>query len=334
MMRNIFMLSVVFVTIVATSFILRKQQWNTDSKVSEVLKSLGEKVPAHAIKKVDSSLVNKGEELFKMGFTTDANGKNTGRISRHYVCTSCHNNVNEDPVLSDPNPTDRLAYAKKNHLPYLQGTTLYGTVNRASWYNDDYEKKYGSLVAPARDTLENAVQLCAEVCSQGRKLTQWELEAMMQYLWSIELHIGDLNLSDEELSKVEAGGNEAVTLIKSKIAPKSPATFIEAIPVSERKYGAEGDVGNGEVIYTQACMHCHSPKAGITHLKLENNKLSTQQLANSLDKTSDMSVYQIVRKGTYPYAGYKAYMPHFTEERLSNQQLEDLVAYIKSKCTN
>ena len=51
-----------------------------------------------------------------------------------------------------------------------------------------------------------------------------------------------------------------------------------------------------------------------------------------LKKTSEMSVYEIVRRGTNPIAGYKPYMPHYTQEKLSNQQIEDLVAYINKKC--
>ena len=32
--------------------------------------------------------------------------------------------------------------------------------------------------------------------------------------------------------------------------------------------------------------------------------------------------------------GYKPYMPNYTKERLSDKQLEDLMAYIKNNATN
>ena len=41
-------------------------------------------------------------------------------------------------------------------IPFLQGTALYGAVNRTSFYNGDYEKKYGSLVSKARNDLREA----------------------------------------------------------------------------------------------------------------------------------------------------------------------------------
>ena len=40
------------------------------------------------------------------------------------------------------------------------------------------------------------------------------------------------------------------------------------------------------------------------------------------------SIYHVNRYGTKPMGGKKAYMPHYTLEKMSNQQLEDLRAYI------
>ena len=93
-----------------------------------------------------------------------------GKQSKHFVCTSCHNIQKEDPDLSIADPQARLEYARDMELPYLPGTTLYGAVNRTSFYNGDYEKKYGDLVKPARNNLREAIQLCAVECSQGRAL--------------------------------------------------------------------------------------------------------------------------------------------------------------------
>jgi len=43
------------------------------------------------------------------------------------------------------------------------------------------------------------------------------------------------------------------------------------------------------------------------------------------------SIYQVVRWGTSPLTGKKAYMPQYTAEKMSVQQLEDLRAYILSQ---
>ena len=40
---------------------------------------------------------------------------------------------------------------------------MYGTVNKVSWYNGDYFKKYGALVKPANQSLKEAIHLCATV---------------------------------------------------------------------------------------------------------------------------------------------------------------------------
>jgi mono/diheme cytochrome c family protein len=40
-------------------------------------------------------------------------------------------------------------------------------------------------------------------------------------------------------------------------------------------------------------------------------------------------LYQIVRYGTYAKTGRKQYMPLYTKEKMSDEQLNDLVAYIK-----
>ena len=64
-------------------------------------------------------------------------------ISKYYVCTTCHNLEIEDPDLRVSDPETRLTFAKENDLPFLQGSTFKGIVNRESWYNDDYVKKYG-----------------------------------------------------------------------------------------------------------------------------------------------------------------------------------------------
>ena len=123
------------------------------TKVNDVLFALGDPVPKWFPKDVSAENIQRGKEIILEGRTTAPDGKRSKYVSVYYMCTSCHNNVIEDPLLTVSNPQDRLEYAREHQLPFLQGTTFYGITNRESWYNDDYYKKYGDLVEPAADDL-------------------------------------------------------------------------------------------------------------------------------------------------------------------------------------
>jgi mono/diheme cytochrome c family protein len=45
------------------------------------------------------------------------------------------------------------------------------------------------------------------------------------------------------------------------------------------------------------------------------------------------SMYQVIRYGTPPKSGKRAYMPQYTSEKMSDQQVADLRAYIESRAT-
>ncbi|MGB0932126.1 MAG: hypothetical protein ACPGVB_15185, partial [Chitinophagales bacterium] len=158
--------------------------WDENTPVAEILKNLGGEVSNHGVENPTAAMIEQGKDLVLKGIATTPNGNKTAKQSKSFVCTHCHNVQQEDPNLALPNPDDRLTYAVENDMPFLQGTTLYGVVNRTSWYNNDYEKKYGDLVKPARNNLREAVQLCAVECSQGRALEEWEMDAVIAYLWT------------------------------------------------------------------------------------------------------------------------------------------------------
>ena len=63
-------------------------------------------------------------------------------------------------------------------------------------------------------------------------------------------------------------------------------------------------------------------------MTLETDKVTFQKFKRHLSKNTDYNLYNIVRHGTYAGEGKPRYMPLYPEERLSNQQLEDLKAYI------
>lgn len=302
---------------------------NDNRSLYDLLIELGAEAPSHAESRSDESIVQKGYELVHEGKTTKPNGGKTTFISKHYVCTHCHNIDQEDPDLRFSNPDTRLTYAIENELPFLQGTTFKGMVNRETWYNDDYVKKYGDLAKEAHNSLEESVQLCAQECSQGRPVEDWEMEAILAYLWTLEYKIGDLGLSEEDMSKLqstELKNVEKIALLKSYYSTKSPATFTDPPGDLSKGYGLLGDSQRGEALYKLSCQHCHSPD-GVSMFVLDDSKLTFKKFINHMERWTNFNLYQITRRGTYPVLGHQPYMPHYTQERMSDQQIEDLRSY-------
>lgn len=309
-----------------------------DTSVADLLVKLGDKKQPHqAMMNLKGVSVENGRRLIFEGFADKPGGGKNAKQSAHFVCTSCHNTVRDEPDLGAVNAQARLEYSADKGLPMLQGSALYGVVNRSTFYNGDYDKKYGDLVKPARENLREAIQLCAVECAQGRKLEPWELESILAYLWTIDLRTEDLNLSEEELASIEealnkAGDKEAaVSLIKEKYLSGAPATFIK--PPEDRKKGYEvqpGNIENGKLIYEVSCLHCHEGQR-YSYFNLDGSDLSLDYLDKHFPRYTRYSTYQVTRYGTSPVPGKKAYMPLYTEEKMTNQMLEDLRAYIVSE---
>lgn len=303
--------------------------------IAEVLMSLGETPAEHYIK-IDSAMARRGEEIVLTGRTTDLKGRRTDFVSKYYSCTSCHNVEQEDPDLRFSDPEARLPYVKEKGLPFLQGTTFKGIVNRESWYNDDYVKKYGDeKIEIAHESLRESIQLCAVECSQGREMEDWEIEAVLAYYWTLQFTLGDLGLTAEELTKLNTESKVPEqkaalrTWIRSLYAQTSPAHFYDAPPSKREGYpGLTGDAARGKDLYELSCLHCHKP-GGVSHYPLGDDKLSFRHLRKMIPKDSHFSLYQIVAYGTYAIPGHRPYMPHYPAERMSKQQVEDLRSYIE-----
>jgi len=304
------------------------------TSVSEVLEMLGED---HSAKKPNLSLkgasAEVGEELFKYGFATKTGGGKTRKQSKHFVCTSCHNIVKEDPDLKVSDPQARLEYTAEKGLPFLQGTTMHGVVNRETYYNGDYYKKYGDKVEPARHDIRGAIQLCAVECAQGRPLKDWEMESMLAYLWSLEMKVSDLDMSKSELADVESesiSNDEKIANVKSKYLLGSPAHFM--LPPADRRVGTglTGDPANGKLIYDGSCLHCHY-QAKYSFFHLDDTKLSFKHLKKKAPTYHNHSLYQVTRWGVPSKSGKRSYMPQYPQEKLSDQQLTDLMAYIEEQ---
>jgi len=193
-------------------------------------KDYSKKKPNTKLKGVSAAV---GEDIVKYGISKRPGEKKSRRQSKHFVCTSCHNVEREDPNLAFPTPEARLNYTIEKGLPFLQGTTLYGAVNRDSYYNGDYEKKYGELIKPARHDIRGAIQLCAVECAQGRKLKDWEIESVLAYLWTIDLKVKDVNLTDIDkdflgyILENMGDKDKGLKLLDDKYAKKSEATFLD-----------------------------------------------------------------------------------------------------------
>ena len=322
----------------ATSLtISSSSDWDKNTPLIDVLVSLGETRPDHFLEIVTPEMVQQGREIVFDGKTTNTTGKSTGYVSKYYTCISCHNTVREDPDLSVVNQESRLEYAVQHAIPYLQGSTFWGMVNRETWYNDDYVKKYGDLVIKANKSLKESIQLCATVCSQGRAMNDWEMQSVLAYLWSLQLHLGDLELTAEEWKKIKMHDDEIqkehlLSVLKEKYLLKSPATFSDPPEDKSKGYGMAGRPEKGEAIFNLGCRHCHRPR-GESDVVFNDSKVTYRWLnRHKLDNTQ-LSIYEIIRHGTYAEFGHKEYMPNYTEEKMSNQQIEDLRAFIELKCS-
>ncbi|MBC6995783.1 cytochrome c [Neolewinella lacunae] len=308
---------------------------DADTPLYEVLRALGTPERADVmVRPVAGASAELGRRLVLEGINV-----NGGQQSAHFKCTSCHNVVREDPILHLPDPAARLAYASANNLPFLPGTTLWGAVNRKSYYNGDYEKKYGDLVKNARRDLRGAIQLCATECAQGQALDEVAMESVVAYLHTIGLRVKDLPETAPSLEQIngaisrKSAENESlVRELEASILTASPATFV--LPPTDRNVGypvAEApDLAHGEALFQRSCLHCHGQRR-YSFFELAESDFHYNYLTKHFPRYTRYSTYQVVRYGTSPIPGKLAYMPHYTAERMSDQQVEDLRAYLASK---
>jgi mono/diheme cytochrome c family protein len=260
-------------------------------------------------------------------------------------------------------PEARLTYIESTNpnLSLLPATTFWGIVNRDSFYNDYYAQYHG-LCAPETTTdvqlaiggpdssgncapgtrrmnpnsLEDALQVCSAYCSEGRYMVRWELDAVMAYLWDLEVKLDDLVLTDAERNeitgsllnlKASAKAVEAArALLGTKYLRAAGDTFRDlpeltvngdsSVRVGPYSDGAAytGDSRRGEQVYARSCAHCH----GTAIMPLKGAALIG----------SVKLYYQALAKGLP--AQNAPYMPEFTLQRLSRQQSADIQAYLDS----
>lgn len=339
-----FLLSIGIVSMVAIgamSFSLnnikKAYDFNDSTAVWELLGILGRE-NAPILKSMVGASVEKGRDLVHKGYTVNEKNRNTNKISKFFVCTSCHNVKKEFEFQNQISAEDRLAYADKNGLPFLQGSSFYGIVNRSTFFNGDYQTKFKEErgIKEANTDLRAAINFCARVGTQGRELEEWEIESILAYFWTLQFRVGDLNLSDQEKKKIKlcisenSHKNEALKIIESKFAAAMPAHFLK-IPrfqkIEEERLSDPSRIHQGKVIFNQSCLHCHLHKK-YSFFGLENDRITLKSMESATRKQNYIfSMYYLVREGLEPRAGHRSFMPLFTAEKMSEEQLKNLYIY-------
>jgi mono/diheme cytochrome c family protein len=319
--------NLILLTLTVSFSIFSVESVDFDMPLREFYNLLGEKDKNHYTGPYKASEISTGKDLFTKGQAISPTGELGEKISQVFTCTHCHNSVIEDPDLAINDPEARLSMAKKNMMPFLQGTTMYGSVNRSTWFNDDYIKKYGEIIIkPARKNFINAVKLCSKECSVGRDLANWELRGMLAYLWTLEYKLKDLNFNQNEKEVINDykshPKNKVFGIIGSKFLNKSAATFVEP-PQEGSTYGTNADPTNGKIIFERSCIHCHGLTNKISGVIKFRDNLRTYKYLSKYKHN-----YYVLRKGI---DSSSIYMPHYSLEKMSNKQADDFYAFIKSK---
>ena len=91
-----------------------------------------------------------------------------------------------------------------------------------------------------------------------------------------------------------------------------------------------GNADNGRLIYENGCLHCHY-QGRYSFLHLDKSRLSFKHLRKTMTKFGRHSIYQVIRWGVPSKSGKPSYMPQYTQEKMSDQQLADLRAYIEAE---
>jgi hypothetical protein len=265
-------------------------------------------------------------------------------LSPHYKCTHCHNHVREDRTLWDQDPNVRFAMiearggrtpAGEFPLMLAPGTTLWGAVNRESFYNQSFEAYHFLTVPGDREmnpnSLEDATQICGRYCSVGRFMQPWEMTAFMTWYWDMEVKLADLDLpASVEADVLKSLTNPATpadqvtkyrALLRRSHLTRAGADYIhppkeigtDTVGPYPDKIAYKGDPAIGARLYKVACDQCHGPD--------KPNVKSGKALFREPKR-----FHQVLAHGTS--RDDEPYMPMFSARRLSRQQIADIQAYL------
>lgn len=279
-----------------------------------------------------------GKELVEQGYT-NKEGRRSSKISRGPNCATCHAQQNEYPKLAELDPVLRLRYLDSLNRPLLMGPPLEGMVNRIFFFMDDYQErvegKYAELFKQGHRGLRQAIQTCNQVYAQGRELESWEVESILSYLWTLELKMSQLQLSDDMLQSIQQAVQEqksnarAVNIMRQNYLEVYPAHFGELLEPEVRKRISPvlNSFEDGYILYKRSCLHCHGGSIRGIGYGLDESRSNFQVLRRHFDDPSSRhSIYNVLRYNPEYNKGNS--LPHFTEERLSLEQIQNLRFYI------
>ena len=298
-----------------------KKDWDTQSLIQEQIELGLNTVPAYDFE-VNPDLISKGELIIRRGYVK----KRKNKISTFFVCTDCHNEDRDFANFKYNNPEKDAEYCKTNKKMYLPAGSFYGMINQSSYYNNDYIKKYGKLVEKAKHSLAESVQLCAKECSQGRYLNTEELNSVMAYLINKQVKLKDVFENEKEYNNYQNNSNKK-EILASKVN-QYRSHFYGNTDLNEIKL-LKGNSSNGEWLYQKSCLTCHKNER-VSFYGLDSDRLSKKDLIKKLNNSQN-ELLTIIRYGTTPIPGRKAYMPAYMNEKLSQQQVADLIAYLNEK---
>lgn len=263
-------------------------------------------------------------------------------LSEFYRCTDCHNNRREDLVLTHPNSHDRQHMIESDQrkpgeapLRLASGTTLWGAVNRSSFYNDSFETYHTLEVEGGRPmdptSLEDATQVCCRYCSVGRFAEPWEMASLLTYFWELEVQLSDLELpasfEGPIVSLMKPTAPPDADLLRAflgrQVMSRAPDDYTHPPIESTEEYveypdhclfAGDADIGRG--LYQAACVHCHG----------EGKVCETE--GHDL-VTDEEYFHEILSLGTE--RADTPYMPKFTAARLNRQQIVDILWYLRSE---
>jgi len=303
-----------------------------------------------------------GKEIFINGQVKNspAGPSPSQPVSKYFKCITCHNYEREDPNLTRQDPEARFQWIEKTEkkIYILQGATMWGAVNRETFY-PDYFAIYHHLCVPKGkeppstpcgpllkicgpgcrtmepDSLEDAIQVCSAYCSAGRYLEAWELHALLAFFWDREIKLNDLDLPPKQAAQVKAvltspspdprHAERLRALLASKYAKKADNTFRGVF--KGISYTPQGSITVG---YEGGTTFTGDPGRGERLWPLSCGRChGTKNLPQKAKHfTQDLEKFhKMLAKGTRHRD--KAYMPNFTLERLSCQQAADILVYLR-----
>lgn len=340
--------------------------WQTTT-VRELLRALGEPEPTHAAPLTapayTDEMIERGRELVLYGQTPDDRFQGgVSVVAKTMVCVDCHAIDREEPDLRVSDAEARYAYIADRTtsydpakpMPINSGSTFRGIVDREAFYNGFYQdEKYGVFVTTplflgmaATESLQSSVIICGQYCSAGHHPTEAQIDDIVAYLWTLQLTLGELNISTEDRAFIEDEGQPAearIARVKSYYLQGYPAT-LGNMPADAAEGFVPGDAlehtpdpERGRDLFERACLGCHDSHDGTgpndINFTTEASRAVLAGYFARMDRDDvapeHANLYYFLRYGEETAPG-EPYAPAFLAERVSDRMLEDMRAYVES----